>query len=197
MPLAGLQIRAVPSTQAVTTCRPSGENAAMRTMSSWPVERRAARRCPRPRFARSVNGAGHDSPSVGARTRTTVQSQDAPKGQRLTCPLLRPRFARSGHQRRSRHAVRRARKREASTTSLWPARRTICLAVVASQIRAVLSEEPVTMRRPSGENAATGHPRHDLKERRLTCRSPRSRSAQSRPRNSLRFAGRRARMRRW
>ena len=47
-----------------------------------------------------------------------------------------------------------------TTPSLWPESRAICVAVAASQMRAVWSPEEVTMRRPSGENAAemTGPP---------------------------------------
>ena len=40
------------------------------------------------------------------------------------------------------------------TASSWPESTASSLAVAASQMRAVWSSEAVTMRRPSGENAA-------------------------------------------
>ena len=46
------------------------------------------------------------------------------------------------------------RKRGAQTPSSWPERTASGLAVAASQMRAVWSSEAVTMRRPSGDNAA-------------------------------------------
>ena len=43
---------------------------------------------------------------------------------------------------------------EPQGASSWPESTASCLAVAASQMRAVWSAEAVTMRRPSGENAA-------------------------------------------
>ena len=157
LPLAASQIRAVLSIDAVTMRLPSGLNAALHTASSWPL-----------------SGSPIGLPLSASQTRA-VLSEDAvtmrlPSGlnaalitqslmafERLADRLagLGVPDARRLVRRRGDDALAVGAERRAPHSASWPLSGSpIGLPVAASQIRAVLSEDAVTMRLPSGLNAA-------------------------------------------
>ena len=106
-----------------------------------------------PDVRRVVKGGGDDAPPVGRERGVADGSAMAGKhGERLgrvRVPDARGLVFGGGND-----APTIGRERSRQDESPWPERTAIGLAVAASQIRAVWSPEAVTMRRPSGENAA-------------------------------------------
>ncbi len=155
LPVAASQMRAVLSSDAVTMRDPSGLNAAEFTIASWP--RRTAIALPvaasQMRAVLSSDAVTMREPSglnAAEQTQPLVVAQNGDLLGGRGVPDARGLVVRRGDDARAVGAERGGM----SPNPRGRCRTAICLAVAASQTRAVLSSDAVTMRDPSGLKAA-------------------------------------------
>ena len=150
--------RAVLSSPAVASSRPSGLNATPQTGPVWPVRVRtvlAGGRVPQPR--RPVAAGGGEQPPVRAERHTADRAGVAGEGAPVLAGGRVPQPHRPVARRRWRAGRPSGLNATPQTAPVWPVRVRRCSPVAGSHSRAVPSPPAVASSRPSGLNATAPH----------------------------------------